>query len=155
MKNKDDSNIFDEASKRLGKKKKKKVKPAHSKEAISHTSQGAQPERPGMVAVADPEMEVMLKRLRAMDDDLQSRMNRICELSGMSKEEVARYIENPKNFSTFEWERMQKEKEVLEEKLYSSIGIQAKKRILMKKKKKIIKDRKGKTLGTRKGWIQM
>ena len=108
-----------------------------------------------MSVINDTEMDKMLNKLRNMDDDLQKRMEKVAELSGMSPNEVKRFIENPDNFPPEEWSRMQRQKDDLENKIYSGIGIEYQKRVMKKKKKKIQKGRQGKTLGARKGWIQM
>jgi len=138
------------------KKKKKKVKPASS-EGKSVPKKKAEEPTPTIASspVGDMEVDDMLKRLRDMDEDLQKKMERVCEVSGMTKREIERYIENPHNFTDSQWNKIQQEKEELEEKIFAAIGIKAKKRILKKKKKKIAKGRRGKTLGGRKGWLQM
>ncbi len=143
MDREDHSNIFDEASKLAGKKKKK--------------SKGTKKNVPpsSMTPIGDQDLEEMLKKLHNMDDDLQQRMDKVCILSGMSPKEVKRFIENPDNFSTDDWSQMQQKKEALEKKIYTGIGDQSKKHIMKKKKKKMQKGRRGKTLGSRKGWIQM
>lgn len=144
MDDKEKPNIFDEASEKLGKKKKK----------VKGTSKKVVPPS-NVPTIGDTEVEDMLKKLRDMDDDLQLRMDKVCELSGMSAKEVKRFIENPDNFPPEEWSRMQRKKEALENKLYAVIGAETKKRQMKKKKKKVQKGRRGKTLGGRKGWIQM
>jgi hypothetical protein len=156
MVKKEDFNIFEEAGKTGKKKKKKKIYPISSQEK-SDFSENPIVRKPAVAAppAGDTEVNDMLKRLRGMDEDLQKKMQRICELSGMTRIEIESYIDNPNNFTDFQWNKIQKEKENLEEKIYSSIGIRAKKRVLLKKKKKMAKGRRGKTLGGRKGWIQM
>ena len=154
MPKKEDSNIFDEARKRLGKKKKKKnkVKPVSSEgKSVPEKSTSIIASSP----VGDTEVDDMLKRLRYMDENLKKKMERVCELSGMTKREIERYIENPHNFTESQWKKIQQEKDKLEEQLFAAIGIKAKKRILKKKKKKLARGRRGKTLGGRKGWMQM
>lgn len=149
------SNIFEEAGKRRGKKKKKKVKSTSSKKPVPVPEDKQPKQDVPKVAISDEETDEMLKKLRNMDEDLQSRMSRVCELSGMSSSEVQRYIENPDNFSMTQWSKIQHEKEALEDRVYAVIGLEAKKRKIKKKKKKMAKGRRGKTLGSRKGWIQM
>ena len=154
MAKKEDSNIFDEARKRLGKKK--KIKPASS-EGKSVPKKKAEKSTSIIASspVGDMEVNDMLKRLRDMDEDLKKKMERVCELSGMTKREIEKYIENPHNFTASQWDKIQQEKDQLEEQLFAAIGIKAKKRILKKKKKKMARGRRGKTLGGRKGWMQM
>lgn len=141
------SNIFDEASKEL-----KKVQ-----EGQSHDVKKGEKGTPKVssIPLADADIETMFNKMRKMDEDLQNRMERICELTGMSRHEVKSFIENPNNFTSSQWQKVQQEKDELERKIYASIGMKAKQQIAKKKKKKITKSRKGKTLGSRKGWIQM
>lgn len=147
MDDKDPSNIFDESSDDLRKKKKKKIPKGGTKRKVAPPS--------NVSAISDTDVEKMLKKLRDMDDDLQNRMDKIAELSGMSPKEVKRFIENPDNFPPEEWSRMQRKRDALEKKIYAGIGVEYQKRVIKKKKRKIAKGRKGKTLGARKGWIQM
>ena len=147
MDDKDPSNINDAASDDLRKKKKKKKFKGTAKHKVAPPS--------NVSVITDTEIDKMLQKLRDMDDDLQTRMDKIAELSGMSPTEVKRFIENPDNFPPEEWSRMQRKKDDLEKKIYAGIGIEYQKRIMKKKKKKMQKGRRGKTLGARKGWIQM
>lgn len=147
MDNKDPSNIHDNSSDELRKKKKKKILKGGIRRKVAPPS--------NLSVITDMDVEKMLKKLRDMDDDLQQRMDKIAELSGMSPREVKRFIENPDNFPPEEWSRMQRKRDDLEKQIYSGIGIEYQKQIMKKKKKKIAKERRGKTLGARKGWIQM
>jgi hypothetical protein len=151
----EDSNIFDAAGRPPEKKKKKK--PLDSSFQGSTVPKSHVESNPSFTTstVGDMEVEDMIKKLRNMDQDLQNKMQRICELSGMTKKEVEKFIENPHNFTDAQWRKVQLEKDQLEEKIYTAIGVKAKKRILKKKKMKLAKGRKGKTLGGRKGWLQM
>lgn len=97
----------------------------------------------------------MIRKIQEMDNDLQQKMAKVYELSGMTKRELETYIENPQNFSNAEWLKAQSSKEKLEEKIYANIDVVEKKKQLQKKKLKMSKDRRGKTLGGRKGWLQM
>lgn len=147
MDDKDPSNISGSDSDGLRKKKKKfKRKGTARARAVPPSN---------VSVINDTEIDNMLKKLRDMDDDLQNRMDKIAELSGMSPKEVKRFIENPDNFPPEEWSRMQRKKDDLEKQIYSGIGIEYQKRVMKKKKKKMQKGRRGKTLGARKGWIQM
>lgn len=137
-------NIFNQSGGQPDKEKKGGVPPATRQEKVKNAG-----------ANVDPELLGMLKRLRFMDEDLKKKMEKICELTGLSRNEIERFIENPINFSESQWKNAQKEKELLEQKIYTAVGEHAKKQMLKKKKIKIAKERKGKTLGSRKGWIQM
>jgi hypothetical protein len=153
MAQEEEFNIFKAAGNFIGKKKKKKS--SSLSESPASGQHEIAPVTIAPSAYQDLGLEDMLKRLRHMDTDLQKKMQRICELSGMTKKEVERYVENPNNFNESQWQKMQKQKEQLEEQIFTVIGIKAKKRMLKKKKMKIVKGHRGKTLGGRKGWIQM
>ncbi|NGX43674.1 MAG: hypothetical protein K940chlam7_01974 [Chlamydiae bacterium] len=144
------NNIFDEAAKRLGKKKKKKTTPSAAPLTDAET-----PTPEPAITIEDEEAKEMLRKIHEMEDDLDSKMDHISQLSGMTKKEMHKFIENPNNFSSEKWGKAQKDKEALEKKIFGAIGIKAKNKILKKKKKKITKGRRGKTLGARKGWMQM
>jgi hypothetical protein len=149
MNDKNPSNFSDEESQNLErkkKKKKKKSKGTFKREAVPKVD---------LSSISDPDIDNMLKKMRTMDKDLQLRMDKVAELSGMSPREVMHFIENPDNFPAKQWSLMQQKKRELEEKIYAGIGVEYHKRILKKKKNKVQKGRSGKTLGYRKGWIQM
>ena len=148
---KEEFNIFNQPKKDLGKKSEKPsaLGPLHPpKTAPSSPAVGGEP------ASNFDAMET-LNKMKAMDDDLQKKMDQICELCGMSRGELKVYLENPQNFQSNRWIKVQSLKEQLEEKIYGVLGIEQKKKDIKKKKTKLAKDRKGKTLGGRKGWIQM
>lgn len=150
MNSESSSNIFEEASKKLGKKKKEdKVHP--KKSALPSKP----PSLPEGVVIGDNELQQIIKRIKDMDEDLQKKMDRVCELSGMSRSEVSTFLENPSNFHADQWKLMQGEKEQLEKQFYSMVGIELKKKKALKKKKQLTKERHGKTIGLRKGWIDM
>ena len=74
----------------------------------------------------------------------------------MSRDEVLTFVENPDNFPANEWSIIQKRKDALEKKMFSSMGLPVKKKAVRKKKQdRQTKKRKGKTLGDRKGWMKM
>ncbi len=148
MGNNESQNLFDAFSDNLRKKqKKKKIKEG------TKSQKNVPPKN--MPAISNEEIDIIFKKLRNMDEDLQKRMDYIAELSGMTPKQVEEFIANPNNFSDKDWLRMQEKKQALEKQIYSSIGIKYQRGILNKKKKKIQKGRRGKTLGVRKGWIQM
>lgn len=156
MEKKDDFNIFDEARKQLGKSKKKK-RPRDPSQQESSAPKNPSPiaQSGNNLSASDSSPLDMIKKIREMDNDLQKKMEHICDLSGMSKKELDTYIENPQNFKTGAWLKAQSLKEKLEENFYEILGAQEKKKNLQKKKLKLSKDRRGKTLGGRKGWLQM
>lgn len=172
MAKKEEYNIFDHARKTLGNKDKVKqtphpLTPDKTREKTKPPSPPPPPPpppspppnpilpRPELPIMRNMGVQEMLDRIRFMEDDLQKKMDKICELSGMSQKEIESFIENPNNFRPGYWKRAQLQKEQLEEKLYNALGLKAKKNIIKKKKVKLAKERKGKTLGARKGWMPM
>lgn len=97
----------------------------------------------------------MLEKMQWMGDDLQKKMDKICELCGMTRKELHAFIQNPQNFSPQAWDKAQTEKTKLEQQIYAVLGLKQKERDTAKQKQQLSKERKGKTLGGRKGWIQM
>lgn len=114
-----------------------------------------EPEVPSIAAANDPEIQKIMQRIKKIDEDLNSKMDHICKLSGMPKTDVLKFLDDPKNFPEEDWHRVQQEKNDLEKKLLLTMGVQAKKEITVIKEQQMDKNRKGKTLGLRKGWIQM
>lgn len=143
----EERNIFDASKDHPGKKKPKTADrsppPAETQKTASPTQN------------VSTEAKEMLQKMELMGDDLQKKMDEICELCGMTRKELNAYIENPQNFPAHSWEKAQTEKTKLEKKIYTILGIQQKQADLKKKRLQMDKERKGKTLGGRKGWIQM
>ncbi|MGA8165541.1 MAG: hypothetical protein WB791_11080 [Waddliaceae bacterium] len=153
MKKNQQFNIFGEAPKKV--KKKKTLTPSSSSAAEPVIEKKTQPTSSGLAGITTDEPEEMLKRIHKMDDDLENKMTRVCELSGMSRKEVHDFIENPDNFTVQQWKKAQEDKSAIEEKIYAIFGAEQQNIKAEKKKKKISKKRRGKTLGARKGWLQM
>jgi hypothetical protein len=150
MNSESSSNIFEEASKKLSKKKKGDKlhpKPPSMQEKV--------PPLPEGMIIDDEEVRRIMKKIREMDEDLQKKMDRVCQLSGMTRNEVSKFVENPSNFHPEQWKVMQLQKKQLEEQFYSIVGIEFKKKKVPKSKKAQTKERHGKTLGLRKRWIDM
>lgn len=53
------------------------------------------------------DLEKLLERTQGVMDKLNEKATTLAEKNGMSREEMAKYIENPANFSPQEWEAMQ------------------------------------------------
>ena len=142
------SSDSDESQHSQKKKKKKKF------------STKSQPSQPSNIhgkkyAYLDPEIEQMMKKIDEMDYSLQEKMDKLCEQSGMTKNELDDYIGNPNNFSSDQWQKASQNSEQWEKKIYSKLGVKMKKEMMVKKSQKSTKQFKGKTLGSRKGWLKM
>ena len=57
-----------------------------------------------------------------MKQDLLNKMEYIYRTSGLTYDQVRRYMENPKNFSKKDWEKLQRTKEELGEKVWNALG---------------------------------
>lgn len=110
---------------------------------------------PERSSIQDLDLKDMLDRIYQLDDDLQKKLDYVCQISGLSRKQVATLLENPSNFHPEKWKHMQLQKELLEQKLYAAFGLELKQKKLHKKKRLAAKERKGKTLGARKRWIDM
>lgn len=53
------------------------------------------------------DLEKLLERTQGIVDKLNDRATALAEQKGMSRDEMAKFIENPTNFSPVEWEAMQ------------------------------------------------
>ncbi len=115
------------------------------------------PKTPTPPSYGNPEIDAMFAKINAMKDDLDSKLNKICEMTGMSTKEINSYLNNPNNFSPQQWERMERAKKNVEEKLYLGLGlgIVAKQQKAKKAQEKQTRERRGKMIGARKKWMQM
>lgn len=141
------SNIFEEASKRLGGSGKQK--PLKKKVSESPSSANAAPLAP----LSDTDVKSMLERMHFMNKDLENKLESVYTKTGMPKEEIHNFLENPNNFSSTVWNKIQEDMTSLEQKVWAAVGKHMKKSMLKKKTDKKSKERKGKTLGARKKWI--
>lgn len=135
--NDEHKNIQPSAKKSSGKSK---VKSSHSIKSKPKESKKEE----------DPEN--ILLRIQKMHKELDDKLAQLYA-SGLSKSEIDRLIEIEcrTNFHTFE--KIKKDKEVVIEKLLSTIKPESAIKPVAKSKEKLTKERKGKTLGNRKNWI--
>lgn len=103
----------------------------------------------------DLELNEIFKKIYEMDGKIREAFDNVIQKSGISKEDLFRFFEDPKNFSSQQIEKFEKDKDELEKKLVPIMGSKWKNARKTKSKKKLVKKRKGKTLGGRKGWISM
>jgi hypothetical protein len=105
---------------------------------------------------SDSEMTQMLEKINKMRRDLEKKLEDLHDQSGLSKEQLQAYMDNPQNVGTPQWQKIQQRREELSEKLYGMIGAEERIRAMAKKNQEVEKNtktRKGKTLGNRKKWI--
>jgi hypothetical protein len=104
------------------------------------------------------DIKTMVDRFKNLHDQIDRKLDELFQKTGWNPRYIKDYLENPNNFSSQEWERVQKERQSLLTHLYKGLGknveeIQKIEKI--KAREKASKDRKGKTLGARKNWIPM
>lgn len=143
-----ENNIFDAASKKLGKSNKKKV-PSKDRRPTSPEEGGQSP------TAADPEIASMLKKVDLMKRDLEKKLSALYEKGSLYRIDIEKYLNDPTNFTKAEWEKLEKDKDFLYNKVLSVMTPAAGLKKLPKSKEKLTKERKGKTLGSRKNWIPM
>lgn len=87
--------------------------------------------------------------------EIRTLTDRVYAASGLSRDEVERYLENPSNFTPQTWKALEQYRQELERRLgkYSVSGAAAQRK--GRRAAAATKERKGKTLGARKGWMPM
>lgn len=144
-------NIFDEASKKPSKgKKKKKVKKPRTPMAMQLTDQLKL-----RGDYEDPELSQMMKRIREIDVDLKDKIQNLCQLSGRTPKEVESFLGDQKNFTENFLKDNQKKEDILIEQLWGKKIAKVKKVRKKKKETKLSDKRKKKSIGARKKWIPM
>lgn len=107
------------------------------------------------LSTGDPEIDQRLKFVEKSSDNLKKQLDEIFLKTGMTPQMITDYLNNPNNFSPYEWPKIQKKREQLQEKIWQMLGYKSKENASAKKLIKSSKDRKGKTLGARKNWMPM
>ncbi len=111
-------------------------------------------ERKKESATSDADIEKMLAQMHSWQDDMQNKFESLLDKAGKTPQDVENLLANPENFSEKEWNRIQKRRKELEDKV-SGGSEDSEKKAKGVKKKKGLKKRKGKSLGDRKGWMKM
>ena len=152
----EDKNIFETAAKKLGKNKGKQPSGPVPLKPVADKDPTPTPNRPIIPSLPrDPQTQAMLNKIRTMQADLQQRFELLYKTAKMSAEEFKAYLANPKNFSKKDWEFVQKNKNILEVKVWDTVGTELKPSTSGRKRENLDQERKGKTLGARKKWIPM
>ncbi len=116
------------------------------------------PENPPVeiqAALTPDDIPQMIERMRAMNQEIQQKIELIYEKTGLPRKKIDAYLSDAKNFTPEVWHSLQKNIDTLEQKIWSVLGKELKKKTLDKKQEKFSKERKGKSLGARKNWIPM
>ncbi len=138
----------------------KNIKPSHQKPTESGSNKPSsspeaskKKERPA--PPKNPEIEAMLKKIRGMKTDLSTKLQLLYERGKRMGIDVEGIMGNPVNFTPAQWATIQRDKEMLSNKidevLFPILGPKKK----TKSTAVLTKERKGKTLGSRKKWMPM
>lgn len=152
-------NLFDQSS--FSKKQKLRPIPSKKDKRVAKGSSHPQSAPPKHVKL-DPEVETMLTAMKDMHKDIDNKLRKIYELSGLKRDQIASYINDPRNFTAQEWEILQARRDQVENKLLSFLGpkVQAEREkaknqgLSKAQASEQAKNRKSKTLAARKkNWI--
>lgn len=128
-----------------------KPKIPRSREEIVHSPSSN--EEMSKISQHDVDTNKLLEKIFLMRQELEEKLNDIYEKTGIPRDEIERFINNPKNFSGAEWENIAKEKKQLEDQLYAILKLEKRHPTKKEVSDQASKDRKGKVLGGRKKWI--
>lgn len=157
----EEKSLFETAAETLGSKKRKKKggpttpgprQPVPDKDVTRRKKETAQK------VPQDPEIRDMVGQIKTMQDDLKSRFDQLYVETGMNEDQLKTFMDNPKNFLPADWEFLQKNKNVLEEKVWNAVGEELKPKpqsAVRSSRTNPNDERKGKTLGARKKWLDM
>lgn len=102
------------------------------------------------------EFKDVVAKVTEMHDELQKKLDETYQNAGWSIQEIKSYLENPNNFDSSEWERIQRERAHLTNQIWAVVGEEAKRRLASQQKKKDAQASRGKNIGARKkNWIQV
>lgn len=136
----------------------KNIKPSHQKPIPAASNKSLAPPAKNNKTASQPirhtpEIESMLKKIRTMKVDLNTKLQLLYERGKRMGVDVDSIMGNPANFTPAQWAAMQRETEKLSEKidevLFPILGPKKK----TKTTAALTKERKGKTLGSRKKWM--
>lgn len=173
-------NIFDHASKMLGKGKKKKkplagektptkpdaAPPSTPKSAAKSTpkatpdatekvSKPREPVVPAEVgALNDEELDARVAKAKEMFDELQAKVDTVYDALGVSPSKAEAVLENPEIPPEVRKE-LDAVAQTLERDLFKGQFKEVRRRFSVTKQKKKGKRRRGKSIGGRKGWLPM
>lgn len=157
MSDKEPSNIFEQASKMIGKRKKKKTKRKRPS-STAGASRSAAPEPQAGEDLGFLEDEALSARYKEVAEkyaEVRDFTSKVFEAAGQSVGEVEAYLHNPANFDEEAWKFLQQRKEEVASELFGSKPSEVKKAVLKRSARgKSKKRRKGKFLGARKGWLK-
>jgi|GEM_PF-3378239 len=155
-KEREEKSLFETAAETLGSKKKKNKASAGPRQPVPDRDVTKRKETIIPKLPQDRETKEMLAKIRTMQSDLQSRFDLLYQKSGKTPEQLMDYLNNPKNFPKKDWEFIQKNKQILENRVWDVVGEELKPvPNKIRTRANLDDERKGKTLGARKKWLPM
>src|SRR4051812_46676827 len=97
----------------------------------------------------------MLTKMQRMHDELELKLDQIYQNSGIDPGAVKNYLNNPNNFNSREWERIQSQRETMWSRMGLKSSVDEEKFKKQQELDKVSKERKSKSLGARRNWIPM
>lgn len=137
--NEESSSLFDLS--RESAKKLPKAKPPPKKE-------------PGFT-LSNEEVFEILRYMKDRHTKIVQELEEAFRKSGIAPDELARYCENPNNFTPLQWESYKRAKAEVVQSITGMSAAEIQEKQDAKDKKHLSKDRRGKTLGSRKNWLNM
>lgn len=143
-------NIFDAAAQQN--KKKKAETPTRPADP---PAKAAMPEEQTSTQLSNMDIQDMLKHMQSIQKEIENKANIVYDKIRVNPKELQKFLAI---MGGPQWEKAQKDRKNLEEKVWSALGIEeteGKKAKVRKEEDKATKARKGKTVGVRKNWIPM
>lgn len=113
-------------------------------------------------SISDLEIYEMIEKIKNMHDDLEQKLDKAYQITGLEPRFIKNYLNNPNNFKNDEWERVQKERQALLTSILGDIkqGTQSSSFKISRSGQKEDhslndKDRRSKTIAARRHWIPM
>jgi hypothetical protein len=99
----------------------------------------------------------MISKTKVLHDEIDKKLDEIFQKTGWSTKQIKMHLDNPNNFTSEEWERVQKERQKLLNSLKTEQELKAPEKGELKPEQatKLNKERRSKTIGARRNWISM
>lgn len=108
--------------------------------------------------ISDEELKKQLSLAKEKHKEIEQQLETFLMKSGLSKEMIKTFLDNPNNFTTAGWKILQSKRDNLTQKIWDHIGGEKSDEATLIKAKQKLKGasvQKGKTLGARKKWLPM
>ncbi|MBA3722417.1 MAG: hypothetical protein H0W88_08440 [Parachlamydiaceae bacterium] len=96
-------------------------------------------------------------KMKKMHDEIEVKLDEVYRKSGLDFKNIRTYLDNPSNFTSQEWERIQNQRNNLWQQIGESPAAThiKEKKLLDTDTEKKSKERKAKQVGARRNWIPM